>query len=379
MKNVVINKVEFGYLTGERPRVQGSNARLGEHGQTVYDPIVRITSDGVSGFGRCRGVPDDASMLVGKRVDELFDPENGGREPYQKYEYAIWDLVAKVRNQPVYELATAINGKAVHSPLSVPCYDTSLYFDDLHLESHEEAADLIAREALQGYEGGHRAFKIKIGRGARHIPLEAGTQRDILVIQAVRKAVGAGIPLMIDANNGYNLNLTKRVLSETADCDILWIEEAFHEDPVLYRDLKEWMVKEGLNVLIADGEGHADFDLLKWAKEGLIDVIQYDVYGHGFTRLLEVGRELSQHNIRFAPHHYGSAYGNPISCHLFGAVDQMMYVEWDTVDMPGLELEGYSIIAGQVQVPDSSGFGLKLDEDIFQQAVAENGSVHQSK
>lgn len=208
--------------------------------------------------------------------------------------------------------------------------------------------------------------------------LEAGTQRDILVIQAVHEAVGEGIPIMIDANNGYNLNLTKRVLSETADCDILWIEEAFHEDPVLYRDLKEWMTKEGLDVLIADGEGHADFDLLKWAKDGLIDVIQYDVYGHGFTRLLEVGRELNQHNIRFAPHHYGSAYGNPISCHLFGAVDHMMYVEWDTVNMPGLGLEGYPITEGQVQIPDSAGFGLNLDEDIFQKAVTENGGSHQS-
>ena len=36
------------------------------------------------------------------------------------------------------------------------------------------------------------------------------------MIRAVREAVGGDCPLMIDANNGYNLNLTKRVLAETA-------------------------------------------------------------------------------------------------------------------------------------------------------------------
>ena len=28
---------------------------------------------------------------------------------------------------------------------------------------------------------------------------------------------------MLDANNGYNLNLAKRVLEETADCAIFWM------------------------------------------------------------------------------------------------------------------------------------------------------------
>src|SRR5690606_23343702 len=155
--------------------------------------------------------------------------------------------------------------------LRVPCYDTSLYFDDLHVEDHDEAAALIAGEAREGVERGHRAFKIKVGRGARHMPLEEGTRRDILVIRAVREAVGPDARLMIDANNGYNLNLARRVLTETADCGIHWLEEAFHEDAVLYRELKDWLVREGLDILIADGEGDASPRLLEWAREGLVD------------------------------------------------------------------------------------------------------------
>ena len=52
-----------------------------------------------------------------------------------------------------------------------------------------EAAGLIANEARDGWNLGHRAFKIKVGRGARHMPLEAGTVRDMAVIHAVREAV----------------------------------------------------------------------------------------------------------------------------------------------------------------------------------------------
>ena len=87
------------------------------------------------------------------------------------------------------------------------------------------------------YEKNHRSFKIKVGRGARHMPLEAGTRRDIAVIKAVREAVGPEATILIDANNGYNFNIARRVLAETADCNVFWLEEAFHEDPELYETL----------------------------------------------------------------------------------------------------------------------------------------------
>ena len=105
----------------------------------------------------------------------------------------------------------------------------------------------------------------------------AGTRRDIRVIHAVRAAVGADAPIMIDANNGYNLNLAKQVLEETASAGVYWIEEPFHEDGRLYAAFKEWMAARGIETLIADGEGAASPSLLDWARQGLIDVVQYDI------------------------------------------------------------------------------------------------------
>ncbi len=67
--------------------------------------------------------------------------------------------------------------------------------------------------------------------------------------------------------------------------DIYWMEEPFREDPVLLQDLRTWLEREGLPVLIADGEGEASSSLLRWARAGLVDVIQYDIFAHGFFAL----------------------------------------------------------------------------------------------
>jgi L-rhamnonate dehydratase len=189
----------------------------------------------------------------------------------------------------------------------------------------------------------------------------------------VRAAVGPAAPIMLDANNGYNLNLTKRVLAETADCGILWMEEAFHEDDVLYRDLREWLARQNLRTLIADGEGQADPRLIDWARAGLIDVIQYDIFGYGFTRWLTLGRELDGAGVRSAPHHYGGHYGNYAAGHLAAAIQGFTYVEWDEATTEGLDTSGYEIQDGWVALPAAPGFGLMLDEAVFGRAVVREG------
>ena len=230
---------------------------------------------------------EDATALVGAPLSEAFDSENGVSERFRALEYPLWDLAGKLAGKPVYEmLGGELDADGI---FRARCYDTSLYIDDLHLSDDNEAAALIATEALEGKARGHKAYKIKVGRGAMHMPLEQGTHRDILVIRAVRNAVGPEATILIDANNGYNLNLTKQVLSETAEAQVYWMEEAFHEDASFYANLREWLNSEGLETKIADGEGGASLNLLQWAEEGLVDIVQYDIFHPGFSRWLELG------------------------------------------------------------------------------------------
>ncbi|MFZ4663967.1 MAG: mandelate racemase/muconate lactonizing enzyme family protein [Caldilineaceae bacterium] len=366
--------VEWAMLEGQRPRHAGCNGRLGEHGLTVRVPVARLTlDDGSSGFGHSRGTAQEAQRVVGHSLVELFLPGQGSTALGRPLDFPLWDLVGKLVGQPVYGVAAGFVGKSAPAALRVPCYDTSLYFDDLHLADQEEAVVLLAAEAQQGYTRGHRHFKIKVGRGARHLPLEAGTQRDIAIIHAVRAVAGPAGKLMIDANNGYNLNLTKRVLKETAAANVFWMEEAFHEDPVLYRDLKAWLQAEGIATLIADGEGWAAPPLLDWAREGLVEVVQYDIHSHSFTQWLALGQQLDAWGVRSAPHHYGGHIGNYTAPHLAAAVTGFTFAEWDEASTPGIGATGYVVEEGQVNVPATAGFGMTLDEDRFRRAVTDNG------
>ncbi len=374
MKDTKIRRIEWARLSGQRPRKAGCNSRLGEHGQSVNPAIARITTeDGATGFGWSRITREQAEALAGFRLSDAFSLENGVNEPFRSLEFPIWDVAGQLAEKPVYAL---IGGQADDDGVyRVPCYDTSLYIDDLHLENDDEAAALIASEALEGVARGHKAFKIKVGRGAMHQPVEEGTRRDIRVIHAVREAVGREAKILLDANNGYNLNLTKRVLGETADVEVYWMEEAFHEDARLYANLKEWLHSEGLETLIADGEGDASRHLLDWARQGLIDVVQYDIFHPGFTRWLELGPQLDEWNVRSAPHHYGGHYGNYASCHLAAGIQRFQFIEWDEAETPGLDASEYSLSEGYVNVSNLPGFGLKLDEEIYGRAVRENGFV----
>jgi len=327
----------------------------------VRVPFARVaTQQGIAGFGWSRLTEVQATQVLGRSLSDILNDRGIVLEPFRALEYPLLDLAGKLAGKAVYAMLGGEPGQ--DGAYRVPCYDTSLYMDDLDLQDDEAAAARIAAEAMEGQSRGHRAFKIKVGRGAMHMPLEAGTRRDIRVIRAVRAALGPEARIMIDANNGYNLNLTKRVLSETADAGVYWVEEAFHEDLRLYRALKSWLDEQGLETLIADGEGSASPYLLEWAAGGAVDVIQYDVLRPGFSRWLELGPQLDAARVHSAPHHYGEPYGNYAACHLAAAIERFEAVEWDEASVPGLDTSAYTISEGMVHVPALPGFGLALDE-----------------
>ncbi len=157
----------------------------------------------------------------------------------------------------------------------------------------------------------------------------------------------------------------------TAAQEIFWIEEPFHEDRVLYERLREWIDREGLSTLIADGDSSRN--LLEWARAGLIDVVQYDIHSPGFSRWYRLGPELDAAGVRSAPHNWGDPFGNYAACHLSAGIENFQMAEWDDAWVPGLDFSAYTIHEGIVTVPDSPGFGIELDEEVFKPTVKENG------
>lgn len=368
-----IARIEWAPLPGKRPRQAGFNSRLAAHGRKLDVLFMRVeTDDGHVGSGWSNCSQDKAGKLLGRSLQDVFVAESGPAAEWMDFECPLWDLVARMSGQSVRGLLSEWFGHGDSNATGVPCYDTSLYIDDLHLQDDAEAVALMQEEALFGFHRGHRAFKIKVGRGGRHMPLEAGTLRDIAVILGIREAVGPECTIMIDANNGYNLNLAKRVLAETAEANLFWLEEAFHEDPVLYEDLQQWIQRKGLSVLVADGEGLAAPPLLDWARDGLINVVQYDIFSYGFTNWLQLGPQLDDWDVLTAPHHYGRVIGNYVTGHLASVIERFGFVEWDDAVTTGLE-SGYSVHEGMIHSPEAHGFGLELDLKVFQEHVKASG------
>jgi L-rhamnonate dehydratase len=396
-----IVKIEAGTLVGERPRAAGSNSHMAPLGKRVRVPIVRVTlDDGSGGWGLSRAEQSTAQALVGAALSEAFDPSAGVTRRFRPIEYAIWDAVGKREGRPVYAVASAILGREVPtSPARVPCYDTTLYIDDLHLEDHDAGAALMAEEAMQGWRAGHRNFKIKVGRNNLHMPTEAGLRRDIAVVNAIRAAVGPEAAILTDANNGYTVNIAWDFLKGTADSRVFWLEEAFYEDAVMYRQLRARIKAEGLATLIADGEGRGLIDpgvpgllagaepaqvgmstplapaevLLEMVREGIVDVLQWDVLAPGLSRWLEVAHLIEQWGRLAAPHHYGTHLGNYVGAQIGLSLPRFAFAEWDEVTTPGIDASGYTVVEGYAHVPDAPGFGLTLDEDVFVDAIPEGG------
>lgn len=367
-------RVEWAVLEGQRPWSLGKNARLPAHGSKISVPVCRLTtSEGTSGFGPDRPGIELAYEALGLPVSRLFSDESGTDPGWRAMDYALWDMAGKRMGLPVHELLTKRRPAAEATPsmAAVPCYDTSLYFEDLDGELN--GPEVIAERTRASYEQGHRAFKVKVGRGGRWMDPDEGLERDIAVVQTVRQTIGAEGILFADANNGFTFNGTREFLQQTSGAKLEWLEEPFNEDPVLLRALREWIMKNELGVALADCEGASPEDALRLASAGLLDIVQCDILRTSFTGWLWLGAELDRLGVHSAPHHFGAFFGNFVTGHLAAAVEGLRYVEWDEAHVPGLSTTGYGFSEGKLRLSDLPGFGIELDDDRYAREVKANG------
>jgi L-alanine-DL-glutamate epimerase-like enolase superfamily enzyme len=302
----------------------------------------------------------------------MLDEHDRVKPAFRGIECPLLDWLGRAPGHPVYGLVdpALLNG----GMFRVPCYDTSLYMDDLgRAGSDADAVKILQDEAAEGLARGHRAFKMKIGRGARHMPPAEGLKRDIAVVNGVRETIGPGATLLVDANDGFTLNQAIEFLRQTASSKLTWLEEPFHEDPPLCSNLRDWMNNNHLDTLLADGEGDASPHLLQWAKDGIVDVLQYDIFSPGFSRWLELAEEINPKGVKAAPHHFGAILGNFTMPHLAPALDGFLFVEWDEATIDGLDTSAYRIVDGEIEVPDRPGFGLEIDDQLFIGRVRDGG------
>jgi len=357
-----VTRVVAFELTSRRAKLAGKNSRLDVHGDSAKDRMVRIyTNAGIEGLGNCRANREALAALVGKDPFSFYDADaNRMNGPLGPGTMPLWDLLGKVTKKPVYEL---LGGAG---PKRVPVYDGSIYFADLLPQYADRPLDRFKEEVDQGLERGHRAFKVKIGRGAKWMPRTEGDQRDIDVLTTIRKHGGDDILIGVDANNGYDLPGTKRLLDRLPDLRFAFVEEMFEEEIAADLELKRFIAERGWKTLVADGETQGDLYAYKpFIEARAIDIFQGDMNRYGIDGILTEAGWAREKELRVAPHNWGSLVGFYMQLHVGRAITNFYRAENDPLSNDVLIADGYTIRDGRCNVPEAPGFGLAINETRF--------------
>jgi L-alanine-DL-glutamate epimerase-like enolase superfamily enzyme len=367
--DVKITRVTRFRLIAKRPKFVGKNARLDDHGDTTSDQILRLQTDaGVEGVGVGDISKETAAAVVGKSINELWKPGVGSVGPLARADHALFDLVAKLQNVPAWKLI------GDGGPKQIQVYDGSIYFNDLMPQFADRGVARLLEEVEMALDRGHRAFKIKIGRGHKWMNPSDGMARDVDVVAAIRKHVGPAIKLMVDANNGYSETTAREFLKKTAETKLTWIEEPFPESPTADSSLKQFLAENGMNTLVADGESAGHFDHFDpYIQTESIDVLQPDIRAFGLTLQWALARAIANHpKITIAPHNWGSHLGHLMIAPLARALPNISFAEQDTSASNLFDLSGFTLDEGRLSVPDTPGCGLILREDVYRRDFAQS-------
>lgn len=349
-------------LQTRRSKFVGKNAVRGDHGQNSRDRMVRLyTNMGIEGIGRCWKDQDSLTPLLGKNPFAQIDLASRRMPgPLGARTMVLWDLAGKVLKRPVYELLGATQSG------EVPVYDGSIYMSDLMPQYADKWRDRFREEIDMGMQAGHRAFKIKIGRGKKWMEREAGDERDVEVIETIRKHTGEDVHLGVDANNGYDLARARRFLERAGELNLDFIEEPFPEQVRLCCELKEFIAEHGWKTMLADGEGQDDVTAYRPLVDAkALDMLQGDMYVLGIEGILAEAGMARPQGILIAPHNWSSLLSLFMQVHVGLAVPNFYRAEHDPLQSGLLIYDGYKIADGSCSVPESPGFGLSIDESKF--------------
>ncbi len=248
----------------------------------------------------------------------------------------LWDIAGKAVQQPLYRLWGGLSDR-------IEAYGSGGW-------GKYSEHDLI-KEAEKYAALGCRYYKMKI----HHPDPKVNRAR----IEAVRKALGPGVRMMVDANQKYDVETNIRQAALLEDLDLVWYEE-----PVLADDLAACdEVAKSINIPVATGENNYtryEFrDLLerKAARYLMPDVCR----ANGYSETLKIGHLAAAHGVAVSPH-----VVHELSLHVCGALSNGFLVELIDWTPPDLFEEMPPCKDGAFRIPDKPGHGMALAKGAIQ-------------
>ncbi|MCI0431954.1 MAG: mandelate racemase/muconate lactonizing enzyme family protein [Rhodospirillales bacterium] len=267
---------------------------------------------------------------------------------------ALWDWRGKKEEKPVVELLAGRPGR-------LRAYASSMRRDITPAAEAERFSRL--RD-----EFGFDAFKFRIGAENGH-DIDEWPGRTEEIVPAIRRALGPGVSLLVDANGGFS---PARAIAVGRLLEDEGVEH--FEEPCPYWELDQTReVAEALAVPVTGGE--QDCELPIWrliCGRRVVDVAQPDLlYVGGLTRGLMVARLAEAQALPVTPHSANLGLVTLFTMHFLPALPNAgRYLEL-SIEGPdyypwqyGLfRTDPYRVEEGCVTVPSEPGWGVEIDPE----------------
>ncbi|MGN6463070.1 MAG: enolase C-terminal domain-like protein [Pseudolabrys sp.] len=298
---------------------------------------------------------------------KLYDDGNGGIDPHRAWgvvmtdekagghgercgavgliDAALWDLVAKHRDEPLWRTLAA------DATTPAASAKVALYASGGHYRATNDVAALCD-DVKRAIGKGHCRFKIKIG-GA---PLKD----DMARIDAVLGALTPGMTLAVDGNGMFDRGQTVAYLDALKGRPLAWIEEPVHPlDVDLHREiaaLSSLPLATGENLFSRD-------DARNLLRHGGLrperDLLQFDIsLSYGIVEYRRILDEMRAHGwdpARCAPH-----AGHLLAAHSVAGLGLgLAEVAMDDASLFGRITAGLPLYDGIAALPDTPGAGFE--------------------
>jgi L-alanine-DL-glutamate epimerase-like enolase superfamily enzyme len=205
--------------------------------------------------------------------------------------------------------------------------------------------DDLVREAEKYAAYGCKYYKMKI-----HDPDPKANRARV---EAVKRAVGPGVRLMVDVNQRLDVLGNLRQAAELEHLDLVWYEE-----PVLADDLSACAeVAAKIKIPVATGENnYTRYEFRELIERKAARYLMPDVCrANGFSETLKIGHLAAAHGVAVSPH-----VVHEISLHIVGALANGFLVEFMDWAPPDLFEDLPECKGGRFRIPDRPGHGMSL-------------------
>tara|TARA_B110000014_G_scaffold132977_1_gene91885 strand:+ start:788 stop:1816 length:1029 start_codon:yes stop_codon:yes gene_type:complete len=249
-----------------------------------------------------------APMLVKEAIDRYYAPMVIGEDPFD-YAYlwekmyrrtlawgrkgigmtgisavdiAIWDLMGKLVNKPVFKL---LGGRTKEK---IPAYYSKLY---------SRSISDMQEEAEQAKKNNYQGYKTRFGFGPKDGM--QGMRENLKRVEAIREVIGYDVDLMLEAYMGWNLDYTKRMLPKLEKFEPRWLEE-----PVIADDMHGYAELNKGPIPISGGEHeYSIFGFRQLLDMKAVSVIQYDTNRvGGITAAQKINALAEAYQVPVIPH-----------------------------------------------------------------------------